>query len=92
MTIGAAPGRTLTLLSKPGCHLCHVMRAVVGRVAAERGLAVLEKDVRDDPETARLFATEIPVLLLDGREVARHRITEEALRAALDSAPDHDGL
>jgi hypothetical protein len=79
----AAP--SFTLLSKPGCHLCHVMMGVVARVAAERGLTVVEKDVRDDPETARLYAPEIPVLLLDGREIARHRITAEALVAILDS-------
>jgi hypothetical protein len=78
--------RTLTLLSKPGCHLCHVMLSVVVPVAAARGLRVVEKDVRDDPETARLYAMEIRVLLLDGVEIARHRVTPEELAARLDPA------
>ena len=90
--MSGSSARTFTLLSKPGCHLCHVMMGVVAPVAAARGLTVVEKDVRDDPETARLYALEIPVLLLDGQEIARHRITAEELTAILDSAPDRDGL
>lgn len=76
---------TLVIVSKPGCHLCEVMRGVVAPVAAELGLTLQEKDVRSDPELTR-YRHDIPVLLLDGREVARHRVTEADLRARL-SAP-----
>ena len=71
----------LTLVGKPDCHLCHEMRAVVERVLAERprALTLVERDVRDDPEWARRYLVEIPVLLLNGIEVVRHRVTEAAL-------------
>jgi len=73
----------LVLIGKPGCHLCEVMRGVVAPVAAELGLALSERDVRSDPDLDALYRHDIPVLLLDGREVARHRVTAADLRARL---------
>jgi hypothetical protein len=73
----------LLLVGKPGCHLCEVMREVVSPVAAELGLALAERDVRSDPELDALYGNDIPVLLLGGREVARHRVSATDLRARL---------
>lgn len=75
----------LILLGKPGCHLCEVMHGVATPVAAELGLALTERDIRSDPELDALYRHDIPVLLLDGREVARHRVTAEDLRARLEA-------
>jgi hypothetical protein len=73
----------LVLVGKAGCHLCERMREVVAPVAAELGLAVEDRDLRADPELDALYRHDIPVLLLDGREVARHRVTAPELRARL---------
>jgi hypothetical protein len=75
----------LVLVGKPGCHLCEVMREVVSPVAAELRLTLAERDVRSDPELDALYRNDIPVLLLGGREVARHRVTAADLRARLRS-------
>lgn len=75
--------RRLTLLSKPDCHLCHAMRDVAEAVLPEFGATVVETDVRDDPETDRLYRLDIPVLLLGDREVARHHVTAADLRRRL---------
>jgi glutaredoxin len=72
----------LTLLGKPGCHLCHQMREVVERVVASADVTLVEEDVRSDPGW-RDYRLEIPVLLLDGAEIARHRVGEEDLRRLL---------
>ena len=72
----------LTLLGQPGCHLCHEMRAVVERVVAGTDTSLVEEDVRSDPGW-RPVGLEIPVLLLDGAEIARHRVGEEELRRFL---------
>ena len=74
--------RRLTLLGKPGCHLCHEMRTVVEGVVAGLDAALVEEDVRSDPGW-RHYRLEIPVLLLDGTEIARHRVSEEELRRLL---------
>jgi len=73
----------LILLGKPDCHLCHAMRAVAEAVLPEFGATLVDKDVRDDPETDRLYRLEIPVLLLGDREVARHHVTAPELRRRL---------
>jgi hypothetical protein len=75
-------GRVLTLLGAPGCHLCHDMRDVVRVVAGALGFALDERDVRERPEW-RDYRVEIPVLLADGREVARHRIDAAELERRL---------
>jgi len=75
--------RALVLVGKPGCHLCERMRDVAAGVAAEMGLVIEERDLRLDPELEALYRHDIPVLLLDGREVARHRVTAADLRARL---------
>jgi hypothetical protein len=72
-----------SLLGAPGCHLCHDMAVVVRPVFEAAGIAFVERDVRDDPETLRLYRLVIPVLLLDGAELARTRITAAELRARL---------
>lgn len=56
----------MTLLTRPGCHLCEAARDSVDRVTAALGLGWAEVDVDDDPELARRHAEEIPVLLVDG--------------------------
>lgn len=76
--------RSLTLLGKPGCHLCHEMRAVVDRVVAGTDTVVADEDVRRDPAW-RSYVAEIPVLLLDGEELVRHRVSEDELRRLLSA-------
>ena len=78
-----APAAVLTVLGKPDCHLCHVMADVVRAAIAGLHATLVERDVRDDPETFARYRYEIPVLLLDGRELARHRVHEADLRTQL---------
>jgi hypothetical protein len=75
-------GRVLVLLGTPACHLCHEMRDLLKRVLPQ-GVSLLEKDIRTDPDLERRYLLEIPVLLFGDEEVARHRVSEEELRARL---------
>ncbi|MFI7496192.1 glutaredoxin family protein [Kocuria sp. M4R2S49] len=56
----------VTLLTRPGCHLCVAARESVDRVTTELGLDWEDVDVDADPELARRHAEEIPVVLVDG--------------------------
>ena len=75
----------LTIYSRPGCHLCDDMKALVRRVVARSAepIAVGEVDISTDPELEMRYGLEIPVLLLNGRKIAKYRVTEEALTRAL---------
>jgi glutaredoxin len=78
------PDARLTLLSKPGCHRCDDAREVVLAVAAERGLALEERNILDDEALLAQYAEEIPVLLIDDRVHQIWRVDPERFRRALD--------
>ena len=71
----------LTLYSRPGCHLCDDMKAVIARVTSEHAedITLEEVDISTDADLESRYGTEIPVLLLDGRKVAKYRVSESAL-------------
>lgn len=80
----------LTLLTKPGCHLCDDARQVVSGVleglTAEPAAPVVtleELSILDDPELLSRYADEIPVVLIDGRVHNIWRIDPARLRAAI---------
>jgi glutaredoxin len=76
----------LTLYSRPGCHLCDEMKAVIARVVGEQAVDVTleEVDISTDAELESRYGTEIPVLLVNGRKVAKYRVTEGELARMLN--------
>jgi hypothetical protein len=77
----------VTLLGKPGCHLCDDARAVVRGVLADYPqVAFEEKSILDDPALLDAYAEEIPVVLIDDRVHTIWKVDENRLRAALGSA------
>lgn len=76
----------VVLYAKPGCHLCEDMRALVDAALAGTGLAVDEIDITRDLELFVRFRHDVPVLEIDGREVARHRVSAAKVAAALTAA------
>lgn len=78
------PAPRLTLLGKPGCHLCDDARAIVLEVAWERGLELEERNILEDPELLDRYAEEIPVVLIDDRVHTIWRVDPDRLRRALD--------
>jgi glutaredoxin len=75
----------LTLYSRAGCHLCDDMKRLVERVRRDAALEVTlqEVDIGGDADLERRYGHEVPVLLVNGRKVAKYRIAEEALRRLL---------
>ena len=73
----------LTLLGKPGCHLCDEARAVLARVADDLGVPWDERDVTADDALFEEYGDRIPVVLLDGREHGYWTVDEARLRRDL---------
>ncbi len=80
----------LTLIGKPGCHLCDDAREVVQAVVAEvtapddaPAVDVDELSILDDAELAERYAEEIPVLLVDGEVHDYWRVDPVRLKTAL---------
>jgi hypothetical protein len=73
----------VTLISKPGCHLCDEARAVVARVAEDLGVGWTELDITTDQALADEYWEQIPVTLVDGKQHDFWRVDEARLRSAL---------
>jgi glutaredoxin len=78
-----AASHTITLLSRPGCHLCDDARAVIARVAAELELSWTERDITKSERDLAEYADMIPVTFVDGVQHDFWRVDETRLRAAL---------
>jgi glutaredoxin len=75
----------LTLLSKPGCHLCDDLRALLEELRPEYEFALEEIDITGDEALYARYRFDIPVLLKDGNEVARGRIGDRELVGLLNA-------
>lgn len=77
--------RVVTLVGKPGCHLCDDARQVVREVCEETGASWEEKDITVDEELHREYWEQIPVVLIDDEQHTFWRVDPARLRAALGS-------
>ena len=80
---GADTPARVTLIGKPGCHLCDEARVVIARVCADLGEQFDELSILDDPRLADKYFETIPVTLVDGKPHDQWRVNEERLRTAL---------
>jgi glutaredoxin len=79
----------LRIYSKPGCHLCDQMKSLVLRIIAghpnRHELSLDEIDISGDPELLDRYGLEIPVLMIDGKKVAKYRVSEMELTQMLEA-------
>jgi glutaredoxin len=74
---------TLTLYSRPGCHLCDDARAALERVRARAPFSLREVDITTDDDLHRRYLERIPVVCLEGEELFEHFVDEQTLRRRL---------
>jgi glutaredoxin len=70
---------TITLFSKPDCHLCDRAKEVLNRCRQRAAFEIEVVDISQNPELLTRYGRDIPVILLDGREIARHFVRERKL-------------
>jgi glutaredoxin len=73
----------ITLLGRPGCHLCDDARGVISRVADDLSVAWEERDITQSEADLREYWDKIPVTLVDGVQHDFWRVSEDRLRRAL---------
>ena len=66
------------LYGKQGCHLCDKVREVLHEAAEVVDFTLREIDITADPSLFERYRYDIPVVLVDGEEWARHRIEDPA--------------
>jgi len=65
--------------TRPGCHLCERVKQVLDRVRGQVPFALESVDISSDAALTQRYGHDIPVILLDGREIARHFLREQHL-------------
>jgi hypothetical protein len=81
----------ITLLTRPGCHLCDTAREVIVKVAADLGVPWEERDITRSARDMDDYWDKIPVTLIDGVQHDFWHVSEQRLRAALAAASGHGG-
>ncbi|HTI13537.1 MAG TPA: glutaredoxin family protein [Dictyobacter sp.] len=64
----------VTFYVKAGCHLCDEARDILDEIAAETEYELTEIDIRRDMALFERYRYRIPVILINGVEVAEGRI------------------
>jgi hypothetical protein len=73
----------ITLLTRPGCHLCDDARETIARVAADLGIPWEERDITTSRSDLGDYSEMIPVTLINGVQHDFWHVSEPRLRAAL---------
>jgi glutaredoxin len=83
VTAATDPEPRVRLLTRPGCHLCDDVRAVIAQVCAELAVGWTEVDITAEPALLETYWEQIPVTFVDGAQHDFWRIDQARLRAAL---------
>ncbi len=67
----------ITIYSKPYCHLCERVKEVLLRCREKVAFEMEHVDISSNPELLARYGRDIPVILLDGVEIARHFVREQ---------------
>jgi glutaredoxin len=70
---------TVTLYSRPGCHLCDDAREALQRVRGKAPFDLEEVDITQDDALHARYLERIPVIALNGEELFDYHVDEDAL-------------
>ncbi len=70
---------TVTLYSRPGCHLCDDARQALERVRGKAPFDLEEVDITTDDALHARYLERIPVIALNGEELFDYHVDEDAL-------------
>jgi len=73
----------LTLYTRANCHLCDEAKEQLDALRAEIPFDLRLVDIDSDPDLRAQFTHDVPVLFLDDRKIAKHRLDRTRLRRQL---------
>lgn len=66
------------LYSKPGCHLCEVMKKEMAKADCAALYELQEINIETNADLFARYRNDIPVLMVNGVEAFRHRLTADS--------------
>jgi len=76
-------GVTVRIYTKPRCSLCAQARRVLEEIRTRVDFVLEVVDVRDDADTWEHYRHAVPVVTVDGKEIARLRVDPAVLESRL---------
>lgn len=74
------------LYTRPGCQLCDEAKAEIAPLLQHAGARLREVNIDEDAQLRELYNLDVPVIFLNGRKVAKHRVDARQFRRQLDEA------
>jgi glutaredoxin len=81
--LAASEPRTITLYTRPGCHLCEEAKALIEPLLREFGATLREVNIDEDAVLRKRHGTDIPVIFIGSRKAAKHRVDPVKFRRQL---------
>jgi len=75
--------KIVTLYTKKGCHLCEAVEKTIAQIARRKRFHFNRRDICEDAGDFERYQHDIPVILVDGNEIARHHLAADELIRAL---------
>ncbi len=76
------PLKTLTLYSRPECHLCELLLGELTPLLDD-SVAVEILDISQDPDLMRRYGLRIPILSCDGQEISGYPLDTGRVKSIL---------
>ena len=68
------PIPTVTLYSRPGCHLCEVVKEQLETIRREMDFHIEERNIDEEASLRERYNDDIPVVAVNGQDVFKHRM------------------
>lgn len=77
------PSIQIEIYSRPGCHLCDEAKAVIEPFTQRYRIDLRVTDVDSDNALRQAYGSDIPVVMINGKEAFRHRVDAGLLEKKL---------
>ena len=77
------PKVTVTIYTRPGCHLCEQAKATISASGCEGEFSLVEVNIDQDPALRERYGYHIPLIFINGVKVFRHQVDAREFRRKL---------
>lgn len=77
---------SVVVYSRPGCHLCEEAKEAIAAAQCADEYTLDEINIENDPDLLKRYRYDIPVIIINGVEAFRHRLTTDEFRRKLAAA------
>jgi glutaredoxin len=74
---------TVTILSRPGCHLCELAKEAMLNAGCEGEFVLEEVNIDEDSPLRDRYGNDIPVIFINGVKVFKHRVDPREFKRKL---------